>query len=83
MLNDPSARPHTEFLCKPIRKIMEEKSMTRNHRGGMIGRGIIEKESLRRASGRHLGSSRRLQEARGLQEAPGGYKPPKVDASLG
>ena len=54
--NDPSARPKTELLCKPIRRIMEEKSMTRNHGGGIIGRGIMEKASLRReASGRHLG----------------------------
>ena len=58
--NDPSTRPHTEFLCKPIRRIMEEKSMTRNHEGEIIGRGIIEKGSLREASGRHLGGSRRL-----------------------
>jgi hypothetical protein len=35
---------------------MEEKSMKRNYGGGIIGRGIVEKESLRReASGRHLG----------------------------
>jgi len=35
---------------------MEENSMTRNHGGGIIGRGIIEKESLRRkVCGRHLG----------------------------
>ena len=62
---DPSTRPSTEFLCKPIRGIMEEKSMTRNLEGGIIVRGIIEKESLRRHSGgaiieegacrRHLG----------------------------
>ena len=39
--NDPSTRPQTEFLCKPIRRIMEEKSMTRNHEGEIIGRGII------------------------------------------
>ena len=57
---------------------MKEKSMTKNHGGGVIGRGITEKESLRREasgvylgdireiSGRHLG----LQEAMGLQEAP-------------
>jgi len=57
---------------------MEEKSMTRNHGGGIIGRGVIEKESLRReASGRHLGGiweasgkHLALQEAMGLQEAP-------------
>jgi hypothetical protein len=64
---DPSTRPSTEFLCKPIRGIMEEKSMTRNLEGGIIVRGIIEKESLRRHSGgaiieegacrRHLGAS--------------------------
>ena len=48
---DPSTRPSTEFLCKPIRGIMEEKSMTRNLEGGIIVRGIIEKESLRRHSG--------------------------------
>jgi hypothetical protein len=66
---------------------MEEKSMTRNHEGEIIGRGIIEKGSLREASGRHLGGiweasgrhlghSRRLPDAPGssklLQEAPGG-----------
>jgi hypothetical protein len=35
---------------------MEGKLMTRNHGGGIIGRGVIEKKSLRReASGRHLG----------------------------
>jgi hypothetical protein len=35
---------------------MEKKSMTRDHAGRVIGREIIEKESLRReASGRHLG----------------------------
>jgi hypothetical protein len=35
---------------------MEEKSMTRNHGGGIIARGVIEKELLRReASGEHLG----------------------------
>jgi hypothetical protein len=73
-----SARPQTEFLCKPIRRIMEDEGMTRSHGGGIIGRGIIEKESLRReTSERYLGgiseapgSSQRLQEARGLQEAP-------------
>jgi hypothetical protein len=54
--NDPSARTQTELLCKPIRRIKEEKSMTRNHGGGIIGRGIIKKEPLRReVSGRHLG----------------------------
>jgi hypothetical protein len=41
MLYDPSTRPQTEFLCKPIRRIMEEKSMTRNHEGEIIGKGII------------------------------------------
>jgi hypothetical protein len=30
---------------------MEEKSMTRNHEGETIGRGIIERESLRRNHG--------------------------------
>ena len=46
---------------------MKEKSLTRNHRGKVIGRRIIEKESSRRAaSGRHLG----LREAMELQEAP-------------
>jgi hypothetical protein len=35
-------RPQTKFLCKPIRGIMEEKSMTRNHRGEINGRAIIE-----------------------------------------
>jgi hypothetical protein len=40
---------------------MHEKSMTRNHGGGLIGREIIEKESWREeASGRHL---RRIWEA--------------------
>ena len=54
--------------------------MTRNHEGDIIGRGIIEKGSLREASGRHLGGmweaagdSRRLPDAPGssrrLQEA--------------
>ena len=78
-----SASSQTEFLCKPLRRIMKEKSMTRKHGGGIIGRGIIEKESLRReASGRHLGNvchweasgslpdaSQNLQGARELQEA--------------
>ena len=64
MFNDPSVRPQTEFLCKPIRQIMEERSMTRNHEGEIIGRGIIEKGSLREASGRHLGGSRRLPDSK-------------------
>ena len=35
---------------------MKEKSIKKNHGGGIIGKGIIEEESLRRkASGRHLG----------------------------
>jgi hypothetical protein len=52
---------------------MEENSMTRNYGGGSIGRGIIEKESLRReASG--LGGSRRLPETPGGQGAPGGSR---------
>ena len=76
--NDPSARPQTEFLCKPIGRIMEEKSMTRNHGGEVIGRAIIEKESLRReASDRHLGG---IWEAAGGSwrlGAPGGSKTPK------
>jgi hypothetical protein len=49
--NGPSTKPQTEFLCKPIRGIMEEKSMTRNDEGGVIVRGIIEKESLRKHGG--------------------------------
>jgi len=64
--------------------------MTRNHGGGIIGRGVIEKESLRReasgrhmggnwgASGRHLGGvsdSRRPWDSRRLQNT-------KIDASL-
>ena len=67
---DPSANPRTEILCKPIGGIMEEEAMTRSHGGGIIGRGSIEKESLRGASGRHLGA---IWEASGkLQEASGG-----------
>ena len=69
-------------IGRGIIEIMEEKSMTRNHEGEIIGRGIIEKGSLREASGRHLGGmweapgdSRRLPDAPGssrrLQEAPG------------
>ena len=46
--NDPSARPQTEFLCKPIPRIMEEKSIKRNHGGGVVGGAMIEKRSLRR-----------------------------------
>jgi hypothetical protein len=42
---------HSEFLCRPILGIVEEKSTTRNDEGGVIVRGIIEKESLRRHSG--------------------------------
>ena len=63
---DPSTRPQTEFLCKPIRRIMEEKSMTRNHEGGIIGRGIIEKESL----GRHRGGE--IMEEQPLRREHGG-----------
>jgi hypothetical protein len=48
---------------------MEEKSMTRKHGGRIIGRGRIEKDSLRReASGRHL---REIFEASGIWEASG------------
>ena len=47
LLNDPSARPQTEFLRKPIRKIMEEKSIKRNHGGGLVEGAMIEKRSLR------------------------------------
>ena len=46
--HDPSARPQTEFLCKPIRRIMEEESIKRNHGGGLVGGAMIEKRSLRR-----------------------------------
>ena len=61
---------------------MEEKSMTRNREGEIIGRGIIQKGSLREASGRHLGgiweACGRPQETPGdsqmLQEAPGGSR---------
>ena len=57
--NDPSARPQTEFLCKPIQEVMEQESLTRNH--------------LREASGKHLGgiwtASRRHLE--GIWEASG------------
>ena len=45
---DPSARPQTEFLCKPIRRIMEEKSIKRNHGVGLVEGAMIEKRSLRR-----------------------------------
>ena len=45
ILYDPSARPQTEFLCKPIWRIMQEKSITRNHGGGIIGREIMQKEA--------------------------------------
>ena len=81
--NDPSARPQTEFLCKQIRRIMEEKSMTTTHAGGIIGRGTIEKESLNgELSWEHIGASEKhwevfgrhlggIWEASGrLQEAP-------------
>ncbi len=62
--------------------------MTRNHEGKIIGRGIIEKGSLREASGKHLGGmweapgdSRRLPDApgscRSLQETPGGPRSKK------
>jgi hypothetical protein len=51
IFDDPSTRPQTEFLCKPIGTIMKERSMTSNHDGETIGRGIIEKESLRRNHG--------------------------------
>ena len=49
VLYDPSARPQTEFLCKPIRRIMEEKSIKRNPGGGLVGGAMIEKISLRRS----------------------------------
>ena len=69
------------FLCKPIRRIMEETSMTRQEES-------LEEESYRRDHwGRHLGGiweapgdSRRLPDAPGssrrLQEAPGGSRRP-------
>jgi hypothetical protein len=45
------ARDPSQGFCKQARRSMEEKSMTRNH-GGIVGRGIIEKNSLR---GNHCG----------------------------
>ena len=41
-LNDPSVRPQTEFLCKPIQEVMEQESLMRIH--------------LREASRRRLGN---------------------------
>ena len=76
-LMTPARDPQNRcFVCKPAWEMMEDKSMTKNHGGGIIGGAIIEKESSRRetsakhlgsiweASGRHLG----LQEAMGLPE---------------
>jgi hypothetical protein len=79
-----------KFLCKPVRRIMEEKSMTRshgglnhwkrNHRGG-----IIEEAGIWKASGRHLGG---IWEAPGEprdSRRPGGSRrlpAPKIDARL-
>ena len=68
--NDPSVTPQTELVCKPIRRIMEEKSMTRHHGGKIIGRGIIERESLRMEALGGIWDLRR-------PWAPGGSKPQK------
>ena len=68
--HDPSTRPQTEFLCEPIREIMKEKLMTKNHGEGVIGGAIIEKRSLRR---NHWKENPReeLIEERGIWEASG------------
>jgi hypothetical protein len=44
---------------------MEEKSMTRNHERGIIGRGIIEKESSRRHRGGELMEKQSLRRGHG------------------
>ena len=70
--HDPSARPQTELLCKPASRIMQEKCMTRNHGGDVIGIGIIEKESLRGVLSRgHVGG---IWEASAIWEASGGHQ---------
>jgi hypothetical protein len=44
----PAQKTQPRFVCEPIRRIGKEKSMARNHEGGIISRRIIEKESLRK-----------------------------------
>ena len=51
--NDPSARPQTEFLCKPIQEVMEQESLTRNHLREASGK---YPGGIWKASEKHLGS---------------------------
>ena len=86
--NDPSARPQTEFLCKPIQEVMEQESLTRNHLreasgkhlGGIWTASRRHLEGIWEASGRHLeASGRHLQASGGIWkhlEASGGIWEP-------
>ena len=80
--NDPSARPQTEFLCKPIQEVMEQESLTRNHLREASGKypGGIWKASEKHLGSiwRHLGCIWRHLEASGSTwrhlEASGGIR---------